>query len=344
MKFVSIVAENPNAALVQVHEQLGPDAVIVSVRKMKTSGISWIWPYNKRIEVTACVPEKPSEPRLDSSHGLASRSIAPQSAIERPVPVPRPSTGRWRSIGWLESNGLLPAFAAQLEDKIRLLYGGQPLPTMQTEWTAITDLIICHWLPARQETVGTARPHVFIGPPGSGKTTALCKWMTSAMLFDEHQVRVWRLDGESANISELLPLHCELMGVPLERFWNDSGASADLQFVDLPGVEARNDNGMSALHDQLAALPEPHVHLVLNAAYENSILFDQFRAFEPFAPEDIIFTHLDEETRRIKLWNFVLGTKCPISFLGAGQKIPGEFRRAEPALLFPQKPAANRNV
>jgi flagellar biosynthesis GTPase FlhF len=76
---------------------------------------------------------------------------------------------------------------------------------------------------------------------------------------------------------------------------------------------------------------------VLNAACESSILFEQYQAFESFAPEDIIFTHLDEELQRVKLWNFVLGTNCPISFLGTGQKIPGEFRRAEPALLFPQK-------
>ena len=99
----------------------------------------------------------------------------------------------------------------------------------------------------------------------------------------------------------------------------------------------RNPDALSILREQAAMLPEPHVHLVLNAAYESSILFEQFQAFESFAPEDLIFTHLDEESRRVKLWNFVLGTKCPISFLGAGQKIPGEFRRAEPALLFPQK-------
>jgi flagellar biosynthesis GTPase FlhF len=150
-------------------------------------------------------------------------------------------------------------------------------------------------------------------------------------------VCVWRLDGESANSSGLLTLHCELMGARLERFWNGPDELADLQFVDLPGVEIRDENAMSALREQLAALPQPHVHLVLNAAYESSILLEQFHVFESFAPEDIIFTHLDEETRRVKLWNFVLGTKCPISFLGAGQKIPGELRRAEPALLFPQK-------
>jgi len=197
--------------------------------------------------------------------------------------------------------------------------------------------VVCHWRQARQVMTGTGRPHVFIGPSGAGKTTALCKWMTSAVLLNEQRVRVWRLDGETANVSELLTLHCESMGVPMDRFWNGLDGPADLLFVDLPGVDAHNPDALSALRDQLSVLPQPHIHLVLNAAYETSILFDQFHTFESLAPEDIIFTHLDEEQQRVKLWNFVLGTNCPISFLGAGQKIPGEFRRAEPASLFPQK-------
>jgi flagellar biosynthesis protein FlhF len=337
MKIVSIIAENPHAALTQVHDQLGPDAVIVSVRKMRHDAISWFLPHRRKIEVTACVPPKPVETDRETLPKVETNRVFPSPKMAMERPVFRPSEGRWRSIAWLEANGLMPAFTKQLEEKVRVLYGGKPLATMQTEWTAVTDLIICHWLPARQAMAGTGRPHVFIGPPGSGKTTALCKWMTSAILINESRVCVWRLDGESANSSGLLTLHCELMGARLERFWNGPDELADLQFVDLPGVEIRDENAMSALREQLAALPQPHVHLVLNAAYESSILLEQFHVFESFAPEDIIFTHLDEETRRVKLWNFVLGTKCPISFLGAGQKIPGELRRAEPALLFPQK-------
>jgi flagellar biosynthesis protein FlhF len=337
MKFVAIVADSPNAALAQVHEQLGPEAVIVSVRKMQADGISWLWPGRRKIEVTACVPEKSLEIKRD----VPPRTINPHAHSGRKMAVERPSTktpdGRWRSIAWLEANGLLPSFANQLQEKVRLLYDSKPLPNMQSEWSAITDLIICHWLPAREETVGTGRPHVFIGPPGSGKTTALCKWMASELLFNKNRIKAWRLDGMSANSSEFLTLHCELAGVPVERFWTESDDSADLQFIDLPGVDLRDQDAMSSLRDQLSLLPQPHVHLVLNAAYESSILLEQFHAFESFAPEDLIFTHLDEERRRVKLWNFVLGTKCPIRFLGAGQKIPGEFRPAEPALLFPQK-------
>ena len=50
---------------------------------------------------------------------------------------------------------------------------------------------------------------------------------------------------------------------------------------------------------------------------------------------DLIFTHLDEETRWGKLWNFVLGTDLPIRFLSAGQNVPGHFREATADLLLP---------
>lgn len=335
MNVVAFVAEDAGSALAQVHERLGPEAVIVSVRKVRPEGISWFWSRGK-IEVTACVPRHPPEERQNTTTAPRPTVFAARPmALERPVP--RFPNGRWRSIEWLESNGLLPAFTRQLEESARVLYRDKPPSTMQNEWAAITDLIICHWLPSRQAMAGTGRPHVFIGPPGSGKTTALCKWMSSALFLNEHTVRVWRLDGESANDAGLLSLHCELAGVPVERFWEQPQEEADLQLIDLPGVDPQNEAAMSVLSEQLSLLPHPHIHLVLNAAYENSILFEHFRAFEHFGLEDIIFTHLDEEHRRVKLWNFVLGTKCPISFLSAGQKIPGEFRRAEPSLLFPQK-------
>jgi len=157
------------------------------------------------------------------------------------------------------------------------------------------------------------------------------------VLSEEHSARVWRLDGASANTSEFLSVHCEMLGVPIARYVGGNEAPADVGFVDLPGVESNDSRGIASLREQIAALPSPTVHLVLNAAYETSVLFEQYRAFAALKPDDLIFTHLDEERQRVKLWNFVLGTNCSIQFLSAGQKIPGEFLRAESALLFPQE-------
>jgi flagellar biosynthesis GTPase FlhF len=128
-----------------------------------------------------------------------------------------------------------------------------------------------------------------------------------------------------------------MLGVPLERFWSKPETSGELWFVDLPGVEISDAHALNALRDQIASLPSPRVHLVLNAAYEMPTLLIQWRAFERCEPEDLIFTHLEEEPRRVKLWNFVFGTNCSLRFLGAGQKIPGEFINASPENLFPLK-------
>jgi hypothetical protein len=60
-------------------------------------------------------------------------------------------------------------------------------------------------------------PHVFVGAPGSGKTTALCKWLAQVALVEGRQAAVWRLDGLVANTAESLSVFSEILGVPVER-------------------------------------------------------------------------------------------------------------------------------
>jgi flagellar biosynthesis protein FlhF len=334
MKLSAFIAENANDAVRLVSENLGPEAVIVSVRKMPASGFARLLHRPGQIEVTACVPEKPRHAVPAGMDAYVPFTEKHEGEIE--LPPPRVAH-RWRSIAWLETLGLLPEFSDRLELKLRTTHGTKPPEMPIAEWTAVRDTLATFWRPPPHEEDGTGRPHVFIGPPGSGKTTALCKWLTSAVLRGEHRARVWRLDAETANTAEFLSLHCEMIGVPAERFWNGADGGEELLFVDLPGGEGHSAASMKALREVLSSLPAPHIHLVLNAAYETTLLFEQFNAFAPLMPEDLIFTHLDEEPRRVKLWNFVLGTNCSLGWLGGGQKIPGEFHRAESSLLFPHK-------
>jgi len=362
MKLVCFVADNAAQALAEVHKRLGPDAVIVSVRQLPASGLARLWNRKCLIEVTAGVPDKTSAPKPEHI-SPPQDSLSPQSTVHSPQPAAGPETGdcgqwtgkdHWRSVAWLEMMGLLPVHAERLQTHLRALHGDAP-DSPEEEWKFVNGALAQFWLNPQPLDDGPARPHVFIGPPGSGKTTALCKWLTLATLLDGRAARVWRLDGSIANTADFLAIHCETLDVPLERFWtNDLGFANDdlraantssdssqivnpLCFVDLPGVEINDAPALAALREQLATLPSPRVHLVLNAAYEMSALLAQWRAFEACAPEDLIFTHLDEEARRVKLWNFVFGTNCSLRFLGAGQKIPGEFRSASPAILLPAK-------
>ena len=328
MKTYKFIADNAAAALAQIHAELGPEAVVLSLRRLPTPGLQRIWNKQGRIEVTAGVPDKTSAPKLEKS--------PPRQRLFENAAGMMPAGDRWPSVAWLETMGLMPVHAARLQTHLRAVQGEAP-DSPEAEWETVSATLSRFWLSPPPVYDGQARPHIFIGPPGSGKTTALCKWLTLATLLEERVARVWRLDGAIANTADFLAVHCEMLGVPLERFWTKPGTTGELCFVDLPGVEIADETALAALLDQLATLPSPRVHLVLNAAYEMPALLAQWRAFADCQPEDLIFTHLDEEPRRVKLWNFAFGTNCSLRFLGAGQKIPGEFRSASPEYLFPVK-------
>jgi flagellar biosynthesis protein FlhF len=178
--------------------------------------------------------------------------------------------------------------------------------------------------------------HIFIGAPGAGKTTALCKWLAQVSLVEGRSAAVWRLDGHVANTAESLSVFGEILGVPGERCApaNDEVPDADVLFVDLPGVNPSDAAALGQLKRRLAAFPNAQVHLVVNAAYETSLLLAQVRAFSALPIQDVIVTHLDEESRWGKLWNLVLGTNCAVRYLAAGQNVPGEFIPATPEQLF----------
>lgn len=336
MKIVPFVAENTAAALAQIHEQLGPDAVVLSLRRLPARGVEWLWNRQGHVEVLAAVLD-PEQKQMAAPTAAGAGREAWDDSVAASAQGGSARTRAWRSLNWLESLGLLPEYADQVEERLQVAHGPQPPASAMAEWAAVREALAGFWRPPPRADSPGGRPHVFVGPPGSGKTTVLCKWLTVAVLGEERTARVWQLDGLQANTSGLLPIHCEMLGVPVGRVWDESAPPAEACFVDLPGIEPDDTAALTALRQQLAALPSPRVHLVLNAAYETQLLFHQVRAFAPLQPEDLIFTHLDEEQRRVKLWNFVLGTNCPLGYLSAGQRIPGDFWRAESALLFPHE-------
>ena len=78
MKIVPFVAENAANALAQIHEKLGPDAVVLSIRRLPAHGVAWLWNRQGHVEVLAAVLTEPETVE-------AAKSLPEASALHRPA-------------------------------------------------------------------------------------------------------------------------------------------------------------------------------------------------------------------------------------------------------------------
>lgn len=356
MQPTSFIAASAEAAVAQIRARLGPEAVVLNVRPLPANGLARLW-QKPMIEVLACKPEPPVSQEAPLSEALAEfrqqlheikQQVENQTTrIEREAPASEPensisisidspdlNSGHWRVGTVLQKAGLLPLHVQQVLDQLHAQHGPVP-PASLGEEIALTRAVMAKsWRKSRPITPNST--HVLIGPAGSGKTTCLCKWLTQSALVDGRLARVWRLDGATANMAESLSVYCEILGVPAERGWQPGGAllREDIGFIDLPGVDWRKPIAVKELAGQIKQFGSPHVHLVLNGAYDISILLAQMRAFSSLPIEDLIITHLDEESRWGKVWNLALGTNYSIRHFSTGQNIPGDFCEASAEMVF----------
>lgn len=349
----TFIAPTAAQAVDKVRARLGPEAIVLNVRQVPATGIARLW-QKPSIEITAEKPEpaaEPADPLGDLRREIAAlRDIvasrpepvnrAPVAALELPtefLPEPAHESSGWRVGAVLQKLGLLPLPAQRVVERLQLLHGEEPPASFRDELAYARDVLRQLWnAPSLTPAQEAGALHVFIGPPGAGKTTALAKWLTQTVLLEGRPARVWRLDGQTANTAEFLSVQGEILGVPVERTGEPiaMAAAGEVGFVDLPGVDARDGAALGALRERLAGWPHAQVHLVLNAAYDTQLLLAQARAWTALPVTDVVVTHLDEEVRAGKLWNLVLGTKFALRRLAAGQNVPGDFRTATPEILL----------
>ena len=359
MKVIPFIADSAAEAATQIRTQLGPEAVVLNVRQIRPDGLARLW-AKPRLEVLAYVPETvprsaPATPAANSPPNAPALQPGPlslplDSGSMQPAPLDQLETteplhatngfrdyGGWRIGPVLEGMGLLPFHARKIVNRLQLAHGESPPNALGEEIQLARAHLRGAWpkTPPDESTPGTR--HVLVGPPGTGKTTCICKWLAQSVLAESRTARVWRLDGRTANTSELLTVYGDILGVPVERAQGGDSVIESLLFVDLPGVNWRDSSAIQDLSKVVATVPRPKLHLVLNAAYELNILLAQVRAFSALPIQDLIVTHLDEENNWGKLWNLVLGTNYTLRFLGTGQNIPGDFCEASADRLLSQQ-------
>ena len=342
-KFVVRSAEE---AVQTIRERLGENAKVLSVRQVRGQGIGGFFSRFK-LEVIAQLPE--AEPNLQtyppdkdggtvangpgvlsarpdeaemlarSSDYAAARAAAALALRDVPTRLPELLRRSGFSEAMLARLQALPAFAEQVDQPLH-----HAIPEVGRALRQIVQRRLPRPLPARTAFLGTA---------GVGRTTALCKWLAKEVFSRQRMARVLKAEFDRPNPAEGLVVFCEALGLTLDYFapgqddpltGGTPDAAGGSLYADLPGLSLRSPDDNLVLAKFLDREKFAGRVLVLNAAYDPTMLRRAYAAGRDLGATHLVFTHLDELEHWGKLWDFLIEGELTPLFLATGPSLTGD--------------------
>lgn len=365
MKIKRYVAADMRQALRAVRDAQGPDAVILSTRKVDGG-----------VEVVAAVdyeeaqnpgadelpPDPPARPRGPEPDAKAAPPVGGRpfrtdvavgeepavAALREEVRSIRGLLERQLSgLAWGELGRRQPQRAALLRRLAELELHPRLVRELVAQVPPATDLesawrqalgVLAHWVPVGDEDLLDHGGVVaLLGSTGVGKTTTVAKIAARfAMRHGADQVALLTTDSFRVGAVEQLRTYARLMGIPVRvvgardelRTALDDLSGRRLVLIDTAGMSQRDIR----LSEQLALLqggsPPVRAYLVLSATAQRSALEEVVTAFRGAPLEGCIVTKLDEATGLGGVLSVVVEQRLRVAYVSDGQRVPEDLRPA----------------
>lgn len=342
-KFVVRTAEE---AVQTIRAQLGENAKVLSVRQVPSQGIGGLFGKPK-LEVVAQVGESPA---TSAPVGISAELARPANFAGSLLQAA--AVGAADEVNYSRPSGPATGRVAPARDKIPRLpdllrrsgFSETTLARLQSTPSFATD----DGRPLHQSLVevgqqlrrqaGARRPRplpartAFLGTPGVGRTTALCKWLALEVFQRNRSGRVLKAEFDRPNPAEGLAVFCEALGLSVEYYAPDGseipstfgGPAGEFLYADLPGLSLRSPGENADILKFLEREKFAGRVLVLNAAYEASMLRRAYAAGADLGATHVVFTHLDELEHWGRLWDFLLDGELSPLFLATGPSLTGD--------------------
>lgn len=281
MRIKTITAPKMADALAIIRQQLGPEALILSTRKVNGE-------HGPTLEITAAVADE--EP--------TSKAVETHDATEltrRPAP-PSPLFN-----STLEAHGIPNALIHKVT---AALPGLQSAGFAQEEGL---EMLLTKLLAFKSplEILTQGKAHLFIGPHGGGKTTLIAKLAIHAKK-QGRTVGILSLDDQKIGGFEPLAIASEIFGESAHLLTSEADlrnagkklGPRHLVLIDTAGLNPYQPQTLTRLQKRIAELNiTAHTHLVLPANLNLADMSALPVACHRFNLASLIFTKLDSTSR-----------------------------------------------
>jgi flagellar biosynthesis protein FlhF len=180
-----------------------------------------------------------------------------------------------------------------------------------------------------------------IGPPGSGKTTTLCKLAAQFKVRAAAAVGILSLDNQRLASGEPLRRYAGLLQIPYVFSQSSEQVRAGLEtlsdcriiLIDTPGIGPRDALRLERVTAMLSTAQADETHVVLPASSASTALKRASAILAPLKPTRLILTRLDEAIGLGTILNVIDQLECKLSYITDGQRVPTDLREASADLL-----------
>lgn len=358
--------------LARVRERLGPEAVLVSTRRMADPAMGY--------EVLAADPVTATSLRAQGASRRGARSterpatygpprrFAPGERPSNRPAVPRPAAPRFDDEALLSTLPELPplrsltrAVGVATEHSFASASAGAPASEPQstmapgtaapasfdasTPWPASIAPAPILGDPVRRRH--RQPPCIaLVGPTGAGKTTTLAKLANHPQVFAGLPVGLLCLDTYRVGAIEQLRIYAEIARLPLEVVYEPRELKpavrrlrdCEVLLVDTAGRGPAAVADVDATWEQLARLAPVEVHVVVPAGLRFDVMRGIVDRHMTYGATHLLATKFDEFPDDAAVFDLASSRRIPMRWFTDGQEVPFDLQPAAPRLATARHP------
>lgn len=343
------VVKNMNEAMTRIRYELGKDAIIISQRKIRQSGLKGIF-SPKLIEVTAALESSKKEVSSLENDDALKQSMESIKEIIKKDSVKAKDTREEKKETALENEvkemkSLLNEILKNTNGEDLLLnlinnldLSSEYLKEFRKVWDEAEhkeEAIRAHLekvIDVSDEDINGKV--VLVGPTGVGKTTTIAKLAGKLALIDQKKVGLITIDTYRIGAVEQLKTYAEIMNIPfkvvitikeMEEAIN-SMSDLDVILIDTTGRSSKNSMQISELRAFVQKANPDHTIMVMSSITKNKDVKMILKGYEKLEYDKLIITKLDETSSYGIIHTILKECSKPVAFLTTGQNVPDDIK------------------